>query len=73
MEKIVEWETSKFEDCKKEPISFDQESIKTGDCYFKSSPRKCSVRKGVLKKFRNIHKKILVLESLVNKFAGLQA
>ena len=34
MEKIVELETSRFEDCKKEPISFDQDSVKTGDWYF---------------------------------------
>ena len=34
MEKIAELETSKFEDCKKEPILFDQDSAKTGDCYF---------------------------------------
>ena len=34
MEKIVELETSKFEDCMKEPISFNQDSVKTGNCYF---------------------------------------
>ena len=34
MEMIVQLETSKFEDCKKEPISFVQDSVKTCDCYF---------------------------------------
>ena len=33
MEKIVELETSKFEDCKKKPSSFDQDSVKTGECF----------------------------------------
>ena len=31
MEMIVQLETSKFEDCKKEPISFAQDSVKTCD------------------------------------------
>ena len=39
MEKIDELETSKFEDCTKEPISFDQDSVETDDCYF-SVPQK---------------------------------
>ena len=34
MEMIVQLETSKFEDCKKEPISFVQDSVKTCGCYF---------------------------------------
>ena len=34
MEMFVQLKTSKFEDCKKEPISFDQDSVKTCDCYF---------------------------------------
>ena len=36
---IVQLETSKFEDCKKEPISFVQDSVKRCDCYF-SVPQK---------------------------------
>ena len=36
---IVQLETSKFEDCKKEPVSFSQDSVKTWDCYF-SVPQK---------------------------------
>ena len=39
MEMIVQLETSKFEDCKKECISFVQDSVKTCDCYF-SVPQK---------------------------------
>ena len=39
MEMIVQLETSKFEDCKKEPISFVQDSVKTCDCHF-SVPQK---------------------------------
>ena len=35
--------------------------------------RKCSVKKGVLKIFCNVHRKITVLESLVNKAACFQA
>ena len=34
MEMIVQLETSKFEDCKKKPISFVQDSVKTCDSYF---------------------------------------
>ena len=34
MEMIVQLETSKFEDCKKEPTSFVRDSVKTCDCYF---------------------------------------
>ena len=34
MEMIVQLETSKFEDCKKEPISFVQDSVKTCACCF---------------------------------------
>ena len=34
MEKIDEVETSRFEDCKKDATSFDQDSVKRGDCYF---------------------------------------
>ena len=35
MEMFVQLKTSKFEDCKKEPISFaiHQDSVKTCDCY----------------------------------------
>ena len=34
VEKIVQLETSKFEDYKKEAISFVQDSVKTCYCYF---------------------------------------
>ena len=39
MEMIAQLETSKFEDCKNEPVSFVQNSVKTCDCYF-SVPQK---------------------------------
>ena len=39
MEMTVRLETSKFEDCKKEPISFVEDLVKTCDCYF-SVPQK---------------------------------
>ena len=39
MEMIVQLETSKFDNCKKECISFVQDSVKTCDCYF-SVPQK---------------------------------
>ena len=38
----------------------------------RSSHRKCSEKKGVLKKFNKLHRKIPVLESLFNTVAGLQ-
>ena len=41
MEKIVELETSKFEDCKKKPSSFDQDSVKTGECFSEAAIHKC--------------------------------
>ena len=41
MKKIVELETSKFEDCKKKPISFDQDSVKTGECFSEAAIHKC--------------------------------
>ena len=45
--KVFELETSKFEECKKEPISFDQDSVKTGDIYFcLLSLLKCSHLRG---------------------------
>ena len=40
---------------------------------FKSSPSQTFFKIGALKKFRNIHRKTPVLESLFNKFAGLKA
>ena len=40
-------------------------------CKSRSSPRRCSVKKGVLK-FCNIHRKAPVLESLFNNAAGLK-
>ena len=38
---------------------------------FKSSHRKCSAKKDVLKNFLKFHRKTPVLESLFNKVAGL--
>ena len=38
----------------------------------RSSHRKCSEKKDVLKKFNKLHRKIPVLESLFNTVAGLQ-
>ena len=35
--------------------------------YEKNNQRRCSVEKGVLKKFRQFHRKTLVLESHFNK------
>ena len=43
MEMIVQLETSKFEDCKKKPISFVQDSVKTCDSYF-SVPQKQAIK-----------------------------
>ena len=40
---------------------------------YKSSLRRCSVKRGVLKNFAIFHRKTLVLESLFNKVAGLKA
>ena len=81
-EKIFELETSKFEECKKEPISFDQDSVKTGDIYFcLLSLLKCRhsrgrsgqplefCKKSNLKNFAILIEKHL-LESLFNKVAG---
>ena len=41
--------------------------------FFRSSQRRCSVKKGGLKLFCKFLRKTLVLESLFNKFASLQA
>ena len=38
----------------------------------RSSHQRCSIKKAVLKNFCNIHRKIPVLESLFNRFAGFK-